>query len=80
MTLEESEGSAAAQQEIRGQRETELKAMKQTLEEEAASHESAVSAMRQKYSKQIEELNEQLDGARKVSCYAGYDVSMNLYI
>ena len=82
MTLEESEGSAAAQQEIRGQRETELKAMKQTLEEEAASHESAVSAMRQKYSQQIEELNEQLDGARKVSYYAGYDVcvSMNYYI
>ena len=66
--LEESEGSAATQQEIRGQRETELLAMKQTLEEEAASHESAISAMRHKYSKQIEELNEQLDSARKVSC------------
>ena len=66
--LEESEGSAATQQEIRGQRETELLAMKQTLEDEAASHESAISAMRHKYSKQIEELNEQLDGARKVSC------------
>lgn len=65
--LEESEGSAAAQQEIRGQRETELLALKQRLEEEAGSHESAVSAMRQKYSKQIEELNEQLDSARKVS-------------
>ena len=67
LLLEESEGSAAAQQEIRGQRETELVALKQTLEDEAASHEAAVSTMRQKYSKQIEELNEQLDSARKVS-------------
>ncbi|XP_065898509.1 myosin-9-like [Dysidea avara] len=63
--LEESEGSAAAQQEIRGQRETELMAMKRTLEEDAASHESAISAMRQKYSHQIEDLNEQLESSRK---------------
>ena len=69
MMLEESEGSAAAQQEIRGQRETELMAMKRTLEEDAASHESAISAMRQKYSHQIEDLNEQLESSRKVGCY-----------
>lgn len=46
--------------------------MKQTLEEEGASHETAISAMRQKYSKQIEELNEQMDNARKVSYFIAF--------
>lgn len=66
-SLEESESSTAAQQEIRTQRENELAQFKKTLEEEIANHEATVSSMRQKHSKAIEDLSEQLEAARKVS-------------
>ena len=56
-----------AQQEIRTQRENELAALKKTLEDEVASHEEAIAAMRSKHSKAVEELNEQLESAKKVS-------------
>ncbi len=65
-SLEESESSTAAQQEIRTQRENELAHFKKTLEEETSNHETTVASMRQKYSKAIEDLNEQLESARKV--------------
>ena len=65
-SLEESVSSTAAQQEIRAQRENELAQFKRTLEEETANHEATVSSMRQKHSKAIEDLNEQLEAARKV--------------
>ena len=65
-SLEESESTTAAQQEIRAQRENELAQFKRTLEEETANHEATVTAMRQKHSKAIEDLNEQLESARKV--------------
>ena len=55
-----------AQQEIRTQRENELAALKRTLEDEVASHEEAVASMRGKHSKAMEELNEQLEAAKKV--------------
>lgn len=58
--------STAAQQEIRAQRENELAQFKRTLEEETANHEATVAAMRQKHSKAIEDLNDQLEAARKV--------------
>lgn len=72
-SLEESESTTAAQQEIRAQRENELAQFKKTLEEETANHEATVTAMRQKYSKAIEDLNEQLEAARKV-CILGWVV------
>ena len=65
-SLEESESTTQAQQEIRAQRENELAQFKKTLDEETANHEATVSAMRQKHSKAIEDLNEQLEAARKV--------------
>ena len=65
-SLEEVESSTVAQQEIRAQRENELATLKRTLEEEVTAHEEAIAAMRQKHSKAMEELNEQLESAKKV--------------
>ena len=64
--LEESESSTAAQQEIRTQRENELALLKRTLEEETAGHEAAITSLRQKHAKSIDDLNEQLEAAKKV--------------
>lgn len=66
-SLEESESSTAAQQEIRAQRENELAQLKRQLEEETANHESSVASMRSKNNKALEDLNEQLEAAKKVS-------------
>ena len=49
------------------QRESELSALKRTLEEEIAGHEAAISSMRQKHSRTVEDLNEQLENAKKVN-------------
>ena len=68
-TLEESESSTAAQQEIRAKRENELAQLKRTLEEETSSHETALASMKSKHSKTMEDLNEQLESLRKVSGY-----------
>ena len=69
-SLEESVSSTAAQQEIRAQRENELAQFKRTLEEETANHEATVASMRQKHAKAIEDLNDQLEAARKVGVWA----------
>ena len=62
-----------AQQEIRAQRENELAALKKTLDAETAAHEEAIAVMRSKHSKAMEELNEQLESAKKViACLHGY--------
>ena len=55
-----------AQQEIRTQRENELAVLKKTLEDEMVAHEDAIAAMRSKHSKAVDELNEQLESAKKV--------------
>ena len=65
-SLEESETTGAAQQEIRAQRENELAHLKRTLEEETAAHEATITSMRQKHTKAIEDLNNQLESSRKV--------------
>ena len=65
-TLEESESSTAAQQEIRTKRENELAQLKKTLEDEASSHESAVGALRHKHNKAMDDLNEQMESLKKV--------------
>ena len=65
-SLEESESSTAAQQEIRTQRENELAQLKKTLDTETVGHESSLTSMRQKHSKAIEDLNDQLEAAKKV--------------
>ena len=76
-SLEEVESSTVAQQEIRTQRENELAVLKRTLEEETAAHESAIASMRQKHSSGMEDLNNQLETAKKVR--ALYSVRGGLY-
>lgn len=65
-SLEQSESSTAAQQEIRTQREHELAQLKKTLDEETAAHESSLTSMKNKHSKVVEELHQQLDSMKKV--------------
>ena len=65
-SLEESESSTAAQQEIRTQRENELAHLKRNLEEETSGHENALSSMRHKHNKTMDDLNEQLETLKKV--------------
>ena len=60
-----------AQQEIRTQRENELAVLKRTLEEETVAHESAIASMRQKHSGTMEDLNNQLEAAKKVCALYG---------
>lgn len=79
-SLEESESSTAAQQEIRTQRENELAQLKRTLEEETSGHEVAIASMRQKHTKAIEDLNEQLEAARKVRELGTLSVSFRVII
>ncbi len=71
-SLEESENMTAAQKEIQVHREAQLNELKRNLEEEMANHEAVVTSMRQKHNKAIEELNNQLEAAKKVRghCYA----------
>ena len=64
--LEESETSTQAQHEIRAQRESELASLKKSLEDERADHESVVASMRQKHSRAVGELNDQIDSLKKV--------------
>lgn len=66
--VEETESQTVAQKEIRSQRENELAQFKKTLEEETAGHEAAVTALRSKHAKAMDDLNEQLEAARKVCC------------
>lgn len=65
--LDDTTSSTTAQQAMTAQRESELSALKRTLEEEIAGHEAAVSSMRQKHSRTVEDLNEQLENAKKVN-------------
>ena len=67
--LEESTSSSATQKEIRAQRESELASIRKSLEDEISSNEATVSSMRQKHSRAIEDLNEQMDALKKVHMY-----------
>lgn len=51
----------------RAKRESEVTQLKKTLEEEAKTHEQQLADMRQKHNQAFEELNEQLEQAKKVS-------------
>ena len=64
--LEETASTTATQQEIRAQRESELAALKKTLQEEISSNETSMASMRQKHSRALEDLNEQFDSMKKV--------------
>uniref|UniRef100_A0A4W4HTS8 Myosin-9 n=1 Tax=Electrophorus electricus TaxID=8005 RepID=A0A4W4HTS8_ELEEL len=64
--LEDTLDSTAAQQELRTKRETEVAQLKRTLEDEAKVHEQVVMEMRQKHGQAFDELNEQLEQAKRV--------------
>lgn len=66
-SLEEAESSGTALQDIRTQRENEVALLKKTLDEEMSSHEAAISSMRIKHTKAIEDLNDQLEASKKVT-------------
>uniref|UniRef100_A0AAR2JG96 Myosin-9 n=1 Tax=Pygocentrus nattereri TaxID=42514 RepID=A0AAR2JG96_PYGNA len=63
--LEDTLDSTAAQQELRAKRETEVAHLKKTLEDEAKVHEQVVVEMRQKHGQAFDELNEQLEQAKR---------------
>uniref|UniRef100_A0A7N6FKT9 Myosin-9 n=1 Tax=Anabas testudineus TaxID=64144 RepID=A0A7N6FKT9_ANATE len=63
--LEDTLDSTAAQQELRTKRETEVAQLKKTLDEEAKVHEHQLAEMRQKHSQAFDELNEQLEQAKR---------------
>ncbi|XP_016122315.1 myosin-9a [Sinocyclocheilus grahami] len=63
--LEDTLDSTAAQQELRAKRETDVAQLKRTLEDEARSHEQMLVEVRQKHNQAFEELNEQLEQAKR---------------
>ncbi|XP_034567307.1 myosin-9-like isoform X2 [Notolabrus celidotus] len=63
--LEDTLDSTAAQQELRSKRETEVAHLKKTLDDEAKVHEQQLSEIRQKHGQAFDELNEQLEQAKR---------------
>ncbi|KAI4888399.1 hypothetical protein NFI96_018868, partial [Prochilodus magdalenae] len=63
--LEDTLDTTAAQQELRAKRESEVAQLKKSLEEEAKSHEQLLAEVRQKHTQAFEELNEQLEQAKR---------------
>lgn len=60
----------------RSKRETEVTQLKKTLEEEAKMHEQQMADMRHKHNQAFEELNEQLEQAKRVTTHSGQDMKM----
>lgn len=54
----------------RAKREQEVTVLKKALDEETRSHEAQVQEMRQKHTQAVEELTEQLEQFKRVSCVA----------
>lgn len=52
---------------LRSKRETEVTQLKKTLDEETRVHELQLAEMRQKHSHGLDELNEQLEQAKRVN-------------
>ncbi|KAJ3601280.1 hypothetical protein NHX12_032253 [Muraenolepis orangiensis] len=63
--LEDTLDSTATQQELRSKRETEVTQLKKALDDEAKVHEVQVAEMRQKHGQSFDELNEQLEQAKR---------------
>lgn len=51
---------------VRAKREQEVASLKKTMEEEGRHHEAQVQELRQKHSQAVEELNEQVEQAKRV--------------
>ena len=67
--LEENLDSAAAVQELRNKREQEVVHLKRSIDDEVKHHEIQYQELRQKHNVQLEDVNEQVDQARRVSRY-----------
>uniref|UniRef100_A0A8C9WIS1 Myosin-9 n=1 Tax=Scleropages formosus TaxID=113540 RepID=A0A8C9WIS1_SCLFO len=65
--LEDTLDTTAAQQELRAKREMEVTQLKKALEEDAKVHEQQLAEIRQKHGQAFDELNEQLEQAKRVS-------------
>ncbi|KAL1005916.1 hypothetical protein UPYG_G00065600 [Umbra pygmaea] len=63
--LEDTLDSTAAQQELRTKRETEVNQLKKALEDDSKLHEQQVADMRHKHNQAFDELNEQLEQAKR---------------
>lgn len=50
----------------RAKREQEVASLKKAMEEEGRNHEAQIQDLRQKHSQAVEELNEQLEQAKRV--------------
>jgi len=64
--LEESIDTTTAAQEMKTKRESELVALKRSVEEETVAHEAAMAQLRQKHTQLMEEVNVQLETTKKV--------------
>uniref|UniRef100_A0A8C9TW60 Myosin-9 n=1 Tax=Scleropages formosus TaxID=113540 RepID=A0A8C9TW60_SCLFO len=65
--LEDTLDTTAAQQELRAKREMEVTQLKKALEEDAKVHEQQLAEIRQKHGQAFDELNEQLEQAKRVN-------------
>lgn len=55
---------------LRTKRETEVAQLKKTLDDEAKVHEQQLSEIRQKHGQAFDELNEQLEQAKRVNLFS----------
>lgn len=56
---------------FRAKREQEVASLKRAMEEEGRNHDAQIQDLRQKHSQAVEELNEQLEQAKRVRLTAG---------
>ena len=64
--LEDSMDTTAAAQELRQKREVEVTELKKQLEDAARTHDAQMQDLRHRHTQQLEQINEQLDQAKKV--------------
>ncbi|XP_063058096.1 myosin-9a [Engraulis encrasicolus] len=63
--LEDTLDTTVAQQELRAKRESEVSDLKKSIEEEAKNHEQMLADVRQKHNQAFDEINEQLEQAKR---------------
>lgn len=71
--LEDSMDTTAAAQELRQKREVEVTELKKQLEEMTQTHDTQLQDLRHRHTQQLEQINEQLDQAKKVRVYITLD-------
>ena len=65
---------------FRSKRETEVSQLKKTLDDEAKVYEQQMGDMRQKHNQAFDELNEQLEQAKRVRSNSSLDVLFVFHI